>query len=119
MADIRAHAQTVLVKDVILAAVKPEERGRVRLSDPVRRQMEGRIIVENYDSLCVTRLIEMLPHRSRVYSRAPHRRGDQIVLSRLDIYYPLDNRVWRMRKLVLLVMWIIVPIAGAFVFLFT
>jgi hypothetical protein len=119
MADIRAHSQTLLVKESIMAAVKPDERGRVRLSEPLLRQTEGRIVVENFDSLCVTRLIATLPRRSRVFSRAPHRGGREVVLSRLDVYYPLDDCVWRMRKLIMFVMWIVFPLVGAFVFLFT
>jgi hypothetical protein len=57
MVDIRKHAQTLAAKDAILAAVKRDERGRVRLSEAVLKQLEGRIIVENYDSIDVTGLI--------------------------------------------------------------
>jgi len=110
MADIRAHPQTVRVKECILAVVKADERGRVRLSDPRRRQAEGHFVLENYDSLCVTKLIEILPRRSRVFSRAIHRGGAQAVLSRLEVYYPLENSFWRLRNTALLVVWVIVPL---------
>jgi hypothetical protein len=120
MVDIRKHAQTLAAKDAILAAVKRDERGRVRLSEAVLKQLEGRIIVENYDSIDVTGLIRSLPNRSRVFSRAPHKGGgSQVVLSRLDVYYPIDDYVWRMRKIILLLVWVIMPTVGALVFLFS
>jgi hypothetical protein len=120
MGDIRAHPQTLRVKECVLAAVKPDERDRVRLSEPIRRQMEGRLVVENFDSLCVTKLIETLPRRSRVYSRAPNRGGAQVVvLSRLDVYYPLDEQVWRVRKIILFILWVVMPVVGALTLLFT
>jgi len=118
MGDIWIHTQTLRVKESILVAVKPTERDRIRLTEAVRRQSEGRIVVENYDSLDVTELMRTLPHRSRVFSRAPHRGGTQIVLSRLDVYYPLDSSVWRFRKIALFFMWILLPVCGAFLFLF-
>jgi hypothetical protein len=113
------HPQTVRVKECVLAAVKPDERDRVRLSEPARRQMEGRLVVENFDSLCVSKLLETLPRRSRVFCRAPNRGGTQVVLSRLDVYYPLDDQVWRVRKIILFVLWVILPVVGASVLLFT
>jgi hypothetical protein len=119
MAELRNHPQTVLVKESILANLKPDERGRVRLSEPLRRQREGRIVVENFESLCVNKLIAMLPRRSRVFSRATNRGGSQVVLSRLDIYYPLDTFIWRARKIVMLVVWVLFPIAAALAFLLT
>jgi hypothetical protein len=119
MTNIRKHTQTLLAKEAILAAVKPEEQGRVRLREPTRHQTEGRIVVENYDSLDITQLIPTLPHRSRVFSRAPHKGGEQVMLSRLDVYYPLDDHLRRMRKLILIFMWVVIPIAGALLYLIT
>ena len=69
MGDIRVHPQTVRVKECVLAAVKPDERDRVRLSEPARRQMEGRLVVENFDLLCVSKLLETLHCRSIVFCR--------------------------------------------------
>jgi hypothetical protein len=119
MTNIRKHPQTILAKDAILAAVKPEERGRVRVSEASLRQTEGLIVLENHDCLDVTQLIVALPSRSRVFSRAPHKGGAQVVLSRLDVYYPLDDRMWRMRTPILVFIWVVMPVAGAFHFLFT
>jgi hypothetical protein len=37
----------------------------------------------------------------------------------LDVYYPIDDYVWRMRKIILLLVWVIMPTVGALVFLFS
>ncbi len=119
MMSIVAHPQTFRVKDAIFACVRDEDRGRVCVSDPVRRQAEGRIVVENFDAICVSRLIEALPRGCRVYSRAPASGADRVTLSRLEVYFPLETVLWRIRKQIMFMVWVVLPVVSSFVYLFT
>lgn len=112
--DIEAHRQTTLVRDAVLSCVKEEERGQVCLGKPVLRQREGRIVVENFETLCVSQLAKTLPPGCRVFSRAPPSGAKRLTLSRVEIYYPLESVVWRWKKSILTVIWILLPIIISF-----
>lgn len=116
--SLDAHPQTLLVRNAVFACVKAEERGQVCVSKPVCRQSEGRVVVENFNTFCVSDLLRALPSRCRVFSRAPPVGSTRVTLTRLEIYYPLDSAVWRWRSVILAFVWLILPVALAFAFLF-
>jgi hypothetical protein len=68
-------------------------------------------VVENFDVLCVTRLISGIPANSQVFSRAPL---SGLRLSRLEISYPLDSLVWRWRLAILSIAWLLLPLVVSF-----
>jgi len=113
MSSIRDHPQSLRVKKAVLATAKPEEIGHIKLGDPVPRQTEGKIVVENFKTLCVSDLLHKLPSGSRVFCRATNRGLDNQILSCCDVYYPLDDRLWRWRYLVLASVWILPPTIAA------
>lgn len=115
MLSVREHPQTIRVKQAILSTVNIDERGHVRIGEPERRQLEGKLVVENFNALCVSDLQRKLPVGSRVFCRAASRGGSQVVLSRIEVYYPLDDRVWRARHGVLLCVWVVVPLVAFFI----
>lgn len=109
--SIETHPQTLLVRNAVFACVKAEERGQVCVGKPVCRQSEGRVVVENFDTLCVSSLLRALPSRCRVFSRAPPTGSTRVTLTRLEIYYPLESAVWRWRNVILTFVWVILPVA--------
>lgn len=115
--DIEAHEQTNVVRECIFLCIKEEERGQVCISKPTLRQKEGRIVVENFDTLCVSKLIKALPNKCRVYTRAPPTGVKRLTLSRLEIYYPLESFIWRWKYFILTTIWVIFPILLAFLIL--
>lgn len=112
--DIEAHSQTLLVRDAVFSCVKEEERGQVCVGKAVLRQREGRIVVENFETLCVSQLSRALPPGCRVFSRAPPSGPRRLTLSRLEIYYPLENGIWRWKKSILTAVWVVFPILVSF-----
>ena len=116
--SIVAHPQTARVKDAIFSCVRESERGRVCIGEPTRRQAEGRVIVENFDTLCVSRLIRALPRDCRVFCRAPANGVDRVTLSKVEVYYPLETAVWRRRGVILFFVWVVAPVLGSFLYLF-
>lgn len=112
--DIESHGQTTLVRDAVFSCVKEEERGQVCVGKPILRQREGRIVVENFETLCVSQLSKALPPGCRVFSRAPPSGSKRLTLSRLEIYYPLESAVWRWKKSILTLIWICIPIIVSF-----
>ena len=112
--SIDTHSQTLLVREAILLCVKEEERGQVCIGKPVLRQSEGRIVVENFDTLCISKLTNSLPHGCRVYSRAPPSGAKRLTLSRLEIYYPLETVVWKWKSVILTVVWVFCPLVLSF-----
>jgi len=115
--SIETHPQTSLVRNAVFGCVKPEERGQVCVSKPVCRQSEGRVVVENFDTLCISDLIRALPSRCRVFSRAPPSGSNRVTLTRVEIYYPLDFFIWRWKNIILLFVWVVLPVVLAFAFL--
>lgn len=107
--SIVAHPQTVRVREVLFGCVREGDRGRVCVGEALRRQAEGRIVVENFDAMCVSRLVSALPRGCRVFCRAPTNGEGRVTLSRLEVYYPLETFVWRKRTHILLLAWIVVP----------
>ncbi|MBE34443.1 MAG: hypothetical protein CMI16_02590 [Opitutaceae bacterium] len=107
--SIVAHPQTIRVREALFGCVREEDRGRVCVGEPLRRQAEGRIVVENFDAVCVSRLVPALPRGCRVFCRAPTNGEGRVTLSRLEVYYPLETFVWRKRTHILFMAWIVVP----------
>lgn len=116
--SIVAHPQTLRVKDAVFGCVREEERGRVCVGEPLRRQAEGRIVVENFDALCVSRLVETLPAGCRVFCRAPANGAGRVTLSRIEVYFPLESAIWRSRARIMFFAWIVLPVVSSFVYLF-
>lgn len=117
--SLDTHPQTLLVRNAVFACVKAGERGQVCVGKPVCRQSEGRVVVENFDTFCVSDLLVALPSRCRVFSRAPPAGSTRVTLTRLEIYYPLESAVWRWRSAILAFVWLVLPVALAFACLFT
>jgi len=111
---VRDHPQTRRVKRAVLSTARVLERGHIKLGDPVARQIEGKLVVENFKALCVSDLVKKLPAGSRVFCRAANRSPDNQILSCCEIYYPLDDCLWRSRYSVLAVLWVVIPSIAAF-----
>jgi len=116
--SIVAHPQTLRVKDAVFGCVRERERGRVCVGEPLRRQAEGRIVVENFDAMCVSRLVDALPRGCRVFCRAPTNGEGRVTLSKLEIYYPLETAIWRRRAHIMFFVWIVLPVVSSFIYLF-
>lgn len=119
MITLDNHPQTSIVKDAVLKCVPDEDRGRICIGRPVYRQTRARIVVENFDIVCVSELLKHLPKNSKVFSRAPTQGGDSVVLSRLEIYYGLESAVWLNKRCILTFIWLFVPIVASFVIVTT
>lgn len=99
------------IKKKILSCLDEEEHGRVRISEPTRRQNELRVVVDNFSVMNVTELMKKFPPKTKVYCRAVSRNGNDIVLSRVEIYYFLESGWWRFKWGLLFTTWVIAPIA--------
>ena len=117
--SIIAHPQTHRVKEAVFGCVRESDRGRVCVGEPVRRQTEGRIVVENFDAMCVSRLVAALPRGCRVFCRAPANGDGRVTLSRLEVYFPLETAVWRSRSKIMFFVWVVLPVVSSFVYLFS
>ena len=106
--DIASHPVTLRIKEAIFNSINPSERHRVCVGAPERRQLEGWILIENFETLCVSKLIQALPSRCRVFCRAPPNLGVQR-LSRIEIYYPIESLLWRCRLVSFVFMWVVLP----------
>jgi hypothetical protein len=115
--DIETHWQTLLVRDAIFSCLSNDQRGQVVIGRPGRRRTGatscGHVVVENFDTICVSDLSRLLPSKSRVFSRAPIAGGGAVTLTRLEIYYPVESYIWHWKCAVLCVSWIVVPLIGA------
>jgi hypothetical protein len=114
MLTLDNHPQTSIVKDAVLKCVSDEDRGRICIGKPVYRQTRARIVVENFDVVCVSELLKLLPKNSKVFSRAPTQGGDSVVLSRLEIYYGLESSIWINKGAILSFLWLFIPIVASF-----
>ena len=113
-ADINNHPQTIAVKKVIDATLSREDRGRVKVDGPFRRQKQAVISLENFDVISVTELQLRLPSGCKVFARAVSNRDDEnVVLSCLVIYYPLHNFIWRIRHFLFIFIWFVAPLCVA------
>ena len=97
------------IKRSILSVLKDDEHGRVRISDPVRRQNEIRLVVDNFDAMNVVELMKKFPSKTRIFCRAVPRTSADVVLSRIEIYYFMESFWWKLRWVVLFVVWVVVP----------
>lgn len=102
------------LKQTILSCLGEDEHGRVRISDPVRRQNEIRLVVDNFDALNVSALMRKFPSKTRIFCRAVPRATNDVVLSRIEIYYFLENFWWRIKWVIMFLIWIVIPFALAF-----
>jgi|AntAceMinimDraft_1070359.scaffolds.fasta_scaffold323736_1 hypothetical protein len=113
--NLESHGQTLVVKDAINLCLRTSEKPHVCIGPSKRSGDHGHIVVENYNTLCVSELLRVLPARCRVYSRAPVTGVKRVTQSRLDIYYPLDGTLWRWKTSVLVLVWILVPLIASVV----
>jgi hypothetical protein len=116
--NLQLHHQTIKVKKIVQQSIPLCDRGQVRISEPKQRQLEAFISVENFNSLCVTELVRKLPSECRVYSTAITRLPGDVVLSRVVIYYSTVDKLWKIRNLIMFVIWIFGPVCMAFTALF-
>lgn len=98
------------LKKTILSCLAEEEHGRVRIGEPVRRQNEIRLVVDNFDVVNVTTLMRKLPSKTRIFCRAVPRASNDVVLSRIEIYYFLESFWWRVKWIVMFFVWVLVPL---------
>jgi hypothetical protein len=112
--DIHRNPRTIEIKRIIQASVNLVDRGRVRISEPKQRQLEGFIAVDNFDSLCVSDLVHKLPRGTRLFARAVTRVPFDVVLSRVEIYYSTEDGFWKLRKFIMFVVWLVAPILLSF-----
>ena len=114
MSSLRDHPQSVRVKQAVLSTAKSEEIGHIKIGNPVARQTGVKIVVENFKTLCVSDLLQKLPVGSQIFCRANNRGPDNQILSCCDVYYPLDDRLWRCRNIILAAVWILPPVIAFF-----
>lgn len=102
------------IKNAILSCLHEDEHGRVRISDAVRRQNEIRLVVDNFDVLNVSVLMRKFPRKTQIFCRAVPRATSDVVLSRIEIYYFVESFWWRIKWVLMFLIWVLAPVALAF-----
>ena len=90
---ISGHSASKRVLREVKNSLTPSDASRVIISDPVLRQSEAKIIVENTECFEISNLVRRLPADVRIYVREVPFGTQQQVVSKFEIVFPVETKV--------------------------